>query len=676
MKTSSLCLTVAAVAALLFTGCKKEEATAPGGKAGGAALPVPPLVAECPPGVRGGRLVIATFGDPKTFNPITENEQTSRDIIRFLFLGLTDLDAPTEKVKPSLAHKWEVAADQKTWTFHLRQGLVWSDGHALTADDVVFTWNDVIYNPKIVSATADLFTIDGKKFEISKVDDFTVRIVTPEVYAPFEEAWGNTAILPKHVLAKSVAEGKFESAFGIDTPPEKLVCSGPFKLKQFKAGEFTLLERNPNFFEVDKAGTRLPYLDNVIYTSVPDMNAMSLRFLKGESDIFEDVRPDEFERFKAESASGRFKLEQLGVGPEKSFVWFNLNTNWATQLQFSVDKPDAHLTVEKKKLAKLPDTTRTYLGSVDLTLSIGQGAEQKRAVTLSQGMAAPVTVKFDGATVTLKDPAGAAKLAAKPLVDPKRAKWFQNTRFRQAVQHAIDRPSIVKSIFAGRGEGTDGFVSTAYQKWRNPNVAKYDYDMARAKALLKEIGIEDRNGDGLLEDAEGNVIEFTLNTNTGNNTRDKMAIVIQADLKKLGFKVNYQPIEFNALVDKIDNSFAYEAILLSLGGGTSDPASSLNVLKSDGFTHMWFPQQKQPATAWEARIDKLMNDQLKTLNFAKRKAIYDEVQEILSRELPYIYTVSAHRIAAYRADLGNVRPTVLHSNRVSWNVEELYFKKK
>ncbi len=91
---------------------------------------------------------------------------------------------------------------------------------------------------------------------------------------------------------------------------------------------------------------------------------------------------------------------------------------------------------------------------------------------------------------------------------------------------------------------------------------------------------------------------------------------------------------------------------------------------------MWFPQQKQPATAWEARIDTLMNDQLKTLDFAKRKAIYDEVQEILSRELPYIYTVSAHRIAAYRSDLGNVRPTVLSSYRVSWNAEELYFKKK
>ncbi|NDF01183.1 MAG: hypothetical protein EB034_23390, partial [Verrucomicrobia bacterium] len=430
------------------------------------------------------RLVIATFGDPKTFNPITENEQTSRDIIRFLFLGLTDLDAPTEKVKPSLAHKWEVAEDQKTWTFHLRQGLVWSDGHPLTADDVVFTWNDVIYNPKIVSATADLFTIDGKKFAVSKVDDLTVRIVTPDVYAPFEEAWGGIPILPKHVLAKSVAQGKFESAYGIDTAPDKLVCSGPFKLKQFKAGELTLLERNPNFFEVDKAGTRLPYLDNVIYTTVPDMNAMSLRFLKGESDVFEDVRPDEYERFKTESASDRFKLEQLGVGPEKSFVWFNLNTNWVAQVKFSVDKPDAHLTIEKKKLSKLPDTARTFLGSVDLTLSIGNGPEQKKSVTLTQGMTLPVTVKFDAATVTLAEPNGAAQLTAKPLVDPKHAKWFLNTKFRQAVQHAIDRPSIVKSIFAGRGEGTDGFVSTAYQKWRNPNVVKYAYDVAKAKALL------------------------------------------------------------------------------------------------------------------------------------------------------------------------------------------------
>lgn len=684
MKTLSLPLASALGAALLLAACKKSETPAasgsstgsPGAPATAKPLADPPQIADCEPGTRGGRLVIATFGDPKTFNPITENESSSRDIIRLLFLSLVEFDWQTEQVKPGLAHAWAVEPDQKTWTFKLRKGVKWSDGQPLTADDVVFTWNDVIYNPHIINVTRDLFTIDGKIFTVSKVDDHTVRVVTPDIYAPFLEYFGGVPILPKHKLAQAVAEKKFESAYGINTPADQLVGSGPYKLKQYKAGEFTLLERNPLYHVQDKAGTQLPYFDNLIYSVVPDMSAMSLRFLAGESDIHENVRPDEFDRFKAGADAGKFKLESLGVGPERAFFWFNLNTNAAAQLQFAVDAPKAELIVEKRKLQKLPDTHRVFMGAVDLSLKVGGGPEQKKTVTLAHGMALPVTVKFDGATVTISGAGNAATIAAKPLVDPKKFRWFSQPKFRQAMQHAVDRPSIIKSIYAGRAELAHGYNSPALKRWHNPKVPEYAYDPARARALLKEIGIEDRNGDGVLEDAQGNLVEFELNTNVGNNTREKVAVFIQSDLKKLGVKLNFKPIDFNALVSKIDDSFDYECILLGLAGGGTDPASSLNVLKSDGFTHFWFPMQKQPATPWEARVDKLMNDQLKILKPEDRKQLYDEVQMILSTELPFIYTIQPLSFAAYRKDLGNVRPTVLSNYRVTWNAEELYLKKK
>ena len=152
----------------------------------------------------------------------------------------------------------------------------------------------------------------------------------------------------------------------------------------------------------------------------------------------------------------------------------------------------------------------------------------------------------------------------------------------------------------------------------------------------------------MLEDAEGNVLEFVLNTNTGNNVREKVAILIQDDLKRLGVKLIYQPVEFKKLVDKIDVSFDYDCILLGLGGGGIDPAASMNVLKSDGFTHFWHPRQKTPATEWEARIDFLMNAQLKTTDYAQRKKYFDEVQEIMSREVPFLYTVAPFNYAAIR----------------------------
>ena len=84
-------------------------------------------------------------------------------------------------------------------------------------------------------------------FEVTKVDDVTVKIVTPEVYAPFLQFAGVVPIIPKHKLATLVAEKpeSFESAYGVSSKPEDVVCSGPYRLKQFKPAQSTVLERNP-----------------------------------------------------------------------------------------------------------------------------------------------------------------------------------------------------------------------------------------------------------------------------------------------------------------------------------------------------------------------------------------------------------------------------------------------
>ncbi|HZQ46752.1 MAG TPA: ABC transporter substrate-binding protein, partial [Verrucomicrobiae bacterium] len=309
----------------MICGCgKNEELSAPKPSAK-IPLPDPPLVATCEPGTYGGRLVMAEIGDPKSFNPITANEMSSIDIIRSMFAGLVSFDWPSQEVTPGLAASWSVAPDKKTWTFNLRHGLLWSDGQPLTADDVVFTW-DVIYNPDIINVTVDQFRIHGKNFQVTKVDDYTVQVITPEIYAPFLEAFGGVPIIPKHKLEKAVAEKRFSAAYGIDARPEDIVGCGPFRLREFKPAQFTLLERNPYFCEVDKKGQRLPYLDNVIYTVAPNMNTISLRFLRGECDVNERVGPDEYDHYKEEAGKGHFQFFDLGVGPETLFFWFNENT--------------------------------------------------------------------------------------------------------------------------------------------------------------------------------------------------------------------------------------------------------------------------------------------------------------------------------------------------------------
>lgn len=579
-----------------LTGCGNNSATTTASNTvTNAPLPEPPLVAPCAPGIRGGRLVIATYGDPKTFNPVTANEQTSEEIYRHLFASLVNLDWPSQQPIPGLAKAWTNSPDGKTWTLTLRKNLRWSDGEPLTADDVVFTWNDVIYNPDIDNVMRDAFIIGGKKFKVTKIDDLTVQVKTPAVYAPFLVNFGSVPIMPEHVLAASVKDKTFISAYGVNWDPEKIVGSGPFRLKNYQPSQSLLLERNPYFFEVDSNGQRLPYFDDIIYTVVPDFNALSLRFLSGESDTDDRIFPYEYDHFKAESAKGKFTLYEPGINLETAFFWFNENTNF--------------------------------------------------------------------------------NKSGKPYVDPKKLKWFRNVKFRQACSYAIDRNAILQSVYSGRGIPNYGYITPGNKLWYNPKTRKYPHDPAKAIELLKEIGIEKRNGDDFLTDADGNKIEFVLNTNTGNGAREKTAVLIQADLEKIGIKVIFQPIEFNTLISKVDVTYDYECVLLSLGSGGADPSSGMNVIQSSGYTHQWFPRQKSPSTDWEARLDSLMDAQNSTLDFSERKKDFDEVQEILAEEVPMIFTVTPNYYCAMRSDIGNVRPTALSDFPATWNIEELYFKK-
>ncbi len=581
----------------VFSGCGSHEgpAASSGSTATNIPLPDPPFVASCEPGTYGGRLVVAAFGDPKSFNPITANEMSSQDILRFAFESLVNLDWPTQTIIPALAESWSVDSDQKTWTFKLRKGLLWSDGQPLTADDVLFTFNDVVYNTNFVNVTVDGVQVNGKNFTVSKVDDNTIRIVTPEIYAPFLEAIGNVNIVPKHMLSSAVASKTFPSAYGINAKPSEIVGSGPFRIRDFKPGQYTLLERNPYFWEVDKKNQRLPYLDSVMYLVVPNSQAISLNFLSGQSDANEVVVPSDYPRYKDEAAKGRFKLLDLGVGPERAFFFFNENTNTDTN--------------------------------------------------------------------------------GKPYVDPKKLKWFRNQKFRQAISYAINRESICKVLYGGRAVPNYGFETAANAKWQNTNIMQYPFSPERALALLAEMGIKSRDADGYLKDADGDTVEFVLNTNTGNEVRNNTALLIMDDLKKLGLKVTFQPVEFNALMDMIDVSYHFDCILMGIGGGGADPANGLNVLRSSGFTHEWFPCEASPSTEWEARIDQLMNQNLTSLDFSARKKAYDEVQAILAEQVPMIYTVAPISYAAVRSDLANLRPTVQSYYRLTWNVEELYFKK-
>ncbi|MFC1606633.1 ABC transporter substrate-binding protein [Candidatus Latescibacterota bacterium] len=258
-----------------------------------------------------------------------------------------------------------------------------------------------------------------------------------------------------------------------------------------------------------------------------------------------------------------------------------------------------------------------------------------------------------------------------PYVAPHKRVWFNDVRWRKAMSHAVDRKGIADTVFGGLAQPMYGNQSPANKKWYNPNIIKHEYDLDKSGEYLDSMGLIDRDNDGVREDPDGNIVEFTMITNTGNDQRELTGNIIKDDLSKIGVKMNFNPIEFNTLIVKIDNEYIYECGLIGFGGGDPDPSSGTHMWLSSGRMHMWYPNQPSPATEWEARIDELMNLQITTLDEEKRKEYYNEVQYIISDMQPFIYLVIPEVFVAVKNKYQNMVPTML-SHRLLWNIEEVW----
>ena len=256
-----------------------------------------------------------------------------------------------------------------------------------------------------------------------------------------------------------------------------------------------------------------------------------------------------------------------------------------------------------------------------------------------------------------------------PLVDPVKLAWFRQTKFRQAVSHAIDREAIVRLVFAGQAEPQWGFLSAGDKLWFAPT-RTWPHDLDRARKLLAEAGFKWGGEDGALTDAQGHPVAFTLLTNSGNVLRQKMSALIQEDLAKLGIRVSLAAMDAKSLLSRINERFAYEACLLAVVSGDTDPNAHTGMLVSSGPNHWWHPGQRKPATTWEARIDELMQRQQSALSQPERQKIFAEVQQIMAEEQPFIFLATRHLIVAARTDIANLKPALL-PDFVLWNSEEL-----
>jgi peptide/nickel transport system substrate-binding protein len=273
---------------------------------------------------RGGELVASVHTDPKSFNRFLQRDSTT-DLVTTLTHGkLVRLNRVTQDIDPWLAESWTRAAGGLSYTLKLRPNVTFSDGHAFTADDVLFSF-EAAYDKGVGSAVADSLTVDGRRLRVAAPDPLTVVVTFPEPFAPGLRILENLPIYPRHVLGAALKGGMFAKAWGLSTPPAQIVGLGPFALAQYEPGQRLIFVRNPRYWRKAANGDALPYLDRLTLEIISDQDSEVLRLEAGRLDMTAtELRAEDYTPLKRAADAGRLKILDLGVGFDADNLWFNL----------------------------------------------------------------------------------------------------------------------------------------------------------------------------------------------------------------------------------------------------------------------------------------------------------------------------------------------------------------
>lgn len=282
-------------------------------------------------GTYGGTYRQSLTVAPATFSSYGGIDGASYTILLNVFDALIG-EGPNYELQPSLAESWDILEEENAVVFHLRPGVQWHDGEPFTADDVIFTFDNLVMNPNVRRNGVSLFTLGGKPVTWTKLDELTVRADLPVPYGAFLRVLTNILIMPEHKLADKVATlnpdlnpGDFNNAWSTGTPLSEIVGTGPFVLDAYTPDQRVVLRRNESSWIVDAEGNKLPYVDRLEYLIVPNTEVQAAQFLSGSIDTLA-LSGSQFPDFKEQELAGAdFTVLRgaalYGSPPHWSFNW-------------------------------------------------------------------------------------------------------------------------------------------------------------------------------------------------------------------------------------------------------------------------------------------------------------------------------------------------------------------
>lgn len=442
--------------------------------------------------------------------------------------------APDYEAIPALATSWETE-DNQTWTYHLREGVKFHDGVEVTAEDVKFMFEHFVHSDPVWEYEEVMTS------NVKVIDKYTVEITLEN---PHGGAGGKyppgfwTPVVPKHI---------FEPVKDNITsfPNEEAIGSGPFKLKEFKAGEYVWFEANKEWWGDG------PYVDEVVFQMFGSEDARNMALKKGQIDMigYAGVDPVSAKQFEGEE-----NIDILSTGGiQIPWITFNLHN----------DTP------------------------------------------------------------------------------------IQDLAVRQAIMYAIDKQRITDMVYLGFAERVYGFVYPEMEEF-NPDIKRYEYDVAKAKQILADAGYTDTDGNGIVNDPEtGEDVEFDGPINSQKQYMIKTMRLISEDLEKIGIKVNVTTMDQGTLLDYIYDPKSDKYVMSIIDEEPGPYADWVWEFArgyeggGEGWNSAYYNSDE-----FDAHLEAML--QAETLE--ERKEHVYAMQRILAEDLPYGFLVRQDAIDPVRTD--------------------------
>jgi peptide/nickel transport system substrate-binding protein len=570
-------LVIAGALSIVATACAPSTAPSGASPAATAAATAAATVAATAAPARGGTVVFAVWQEPTTLAPIYANQTVAGVVGDAVTEGLAMTD-PEGTYVPVLAKSVPTVANggvtlssdgkKMTVKWELQPGLKWSDGKPVTSQDIVFTWQTYMKDPKAVSR-AGFSEIE----KIDTPDDVTALVAYKSLYGPYPTNF--YALLPKHLLEKEADISKSDYN-------RKPLGTGPFKITEFKAGDSIVAERNENYRKPGK-----PYLDKIIFRSVP---------------------------------SSTVAIAQLKAG-EVQGMWNLLES----------ETPD----IEKEPTLKLSFSPSNSVERIEINL-----AENA-------------------------DPADPSK--PHPILG--------DVRVRRALIHATPKQQLVDKLLFGKAKVGS---SVNPQGWAaDKTVTQEPYDPKKADELLDQAGWT-KGPDGIR--AKGGVkMSLTINTTTGNKTREQVEQVLVDEWKQRGIELKIVNMPSSVFLSgSWDDKDPRQRGTYDLALYTTNAAIDPGVHMSQRYHSRQIPTAQNKSGQNRVRIsdgelDKMIDEAGNSIDQAKRKELYGKIFRKINEIAPAIWLYERGRIDAFRT---NVLGWVPHAwGNITWNTEDWSLKK-